>query len=231
VPSHTPSRVCASAWTTQGNFCIYCFLFFFIFSIAGSRSKHFTQTASPSMTTPAKPSLPPSPSFASIDQQGLRPAGLVKQVQLWVSRPGCAARSPKAREANKSLSTSDNPSCQHILAEDADSGRDSLAGVVVEGEVVGVDCFLLEPAIRKINKNRKQWIQKLPWVVHAPNLDSVRQGMLSPTRSTGSVTNLAVSSLAISLALLGNVINLVVPDSVNSLVVPGSPYSMAMGSA
>ena len=56
-------------------------------------------------------------------------------------------------------------------------------------------------------------------------------GTHSPTRSTGSVTNLAVSSCAISLAVLGNVINLVVPDSVNSLVVPGSAYSMAMGSA
>jgi hypothetical protein len=125
----------------------------------------------------------------------------------------------------------EDPTCQHILAEDADGGRDGLAGVVVEGEVVGVDCLLLEPAIGKIKKNRKQWIQKLPWVLHAHNLDSVCEGTLSPTRSTGSVISLAVSSCAISLAVLGNVINLVFPDSVNSLVVPGSAYSMAMGSA
>jgi hypothetical protein len=126
----------------------------------------------------------------------------------------------------------EDPTCQHILAEDGDGGRDGLAGVVVEGEVVGVDCLLLEPAIgkrkRKIENNG---YKKLPWVVHSHNLDSVCEGTLSPTHSTGSVTNLAVSSCAISLAVLGNVINLVVPDSVNSLVVPGSAYSMAMGSA
>jgi hypothetical protein len=50
---------------------------------------------------------------------------------------------------------------QHILAEDGDGGRDGLAGVVVEGEVVGVDCLLLKPAIGKIKKNRKQLIQKI----------------------------------------------------------------------
>ena len=64
MPSHTPSRVCA--WTTQGNFCIHCFLFFFTFPIAGSRSKQSMPTASPSMTTPARPSLPPLPSSASM---------------------------------------------------------------------------------------------------------------------------------------------------------------------
>jgi hypothetical protein len=32
----------------------------------------------------------------------------------------------------------EDPTCQHILGEDGDGGRDGLAGVVVEGEVVGV---------------------------------------------------------------------------------------------
>lgn len=50
-----------------------------------------------------------------------------------------------------------DPTCQHILAEDGDGGRDGLVGVVVEGEVVGIDCLLLEPEIGKIKKNRKQW--------------------------------------------------------------------------
>jgi hypothetical protein len=40
--------------------------------------------------------------------------------------------------------------------EDGDGGRDGLAGVVIEGEVVSVNCLLLEPAIGKIKKNRKQ---------------------------------------------------------------------------
>jgi hypothetical protein len=55
----------------------------------------------------------------------------------------------------------EDPTCQHILAEDGDGGRDGLAGVVIEGEVVGVDCLLLEPAIGKRKKNRKEWIQKI----------------------------------------------------------------------
>ena len=50
----------------------------------------------------------------------------------------------------------EDPTCQHILVEDGDGGRDGLAGVVIEGEVVGVNCLLLEPAIGKIKKNRKQ---------------------------------------------------------------------------
>ena len=41
----------------------------------------------------------------------------------------------------------ENPTCQHILAEDGDVGREGLAGVVVEGEVVNVDCLLLEPRL------------------------------------------------------------------------------------
>jgi hypothetical protein len=52
----------------------------------------------------------------------------------------------------------EDPTCQHILAEDGDGGKDGLAGVVVEGEVVDVDCLLLGPAIGKIKKNRKQKI-------------------------------------------------------------------------
>jgi hypothetical protein len=55
----------------------------------------------------------------------------------------------------------EDPTYQHILAEDGDGGRDGLAGVVVECEVVGVDCLLLEPEIGKIKKNIKQWIQKI----------------------------------------------------------------------
>ena len=124
-----------------------------------------------------------------------------------------------------------DPTSQRILAEDGNGGRDGLVVVVIEGDAVCINCLLLEPAIGKIKKNNKQCIQKLPWVVHAHTLDGVCEGTLSFTHSTGSVTNLAVSSCAISLAVLGNVIKLVVPDSVNSLVVPGSAYSMAMGSA
>jgi hypothetical protein len=55
----------------------------------------------------------------------------------------------------------EDPTCQHILAEDGDGGRDGLAGVVVEGYVVGVDCLILEPAIGKIKKNTKQYIQQI----------------------------------------------------------------------
>ena len=50
---------------------------------------------------------------------------------------------------------------QHILAEDGDDGRDCLAGDVIEGDAVCVKCLLLEPAIGKIKKNRKQYIQKI----------------------------------------------------------------------
>ena len=59
VPLHTLSRLCA--WTTQGNFLYPLFSIFFIFPIAGSRSKHSTPTTSPSATTPARPSPLPSP--------------------------------------------------------------------------------------------------------------------------------------------------------------------------
>jgi hypothetical protein len=58
---------------------------------------------------------------------------------------------------DNSILVVEDPTCQHILAEDGDGGRDGLGGVVVEGEVVGVDCLLLEPAIgkrkRKIENN------------------------------------------------------------------------------
>ena len=84
----------------------------------------------------------------------------------------------------------EDPTCQHILAEDGDGGRDGLAGVVIEGDAVCVNCLLLEPAIGKIKKNRKQCIQKLPWVVHAHTLDGVCEGTLSPTLTTAhSTTN------------------------------------------
>jgi hypothetical protein len=47
-----------------------------------------------------------------------------------------------------------DPTCQHILAEDNDGGRDGLAGVVVEGYVVGVDCFSnLQSEKRQIENN------------------------------------------------------------------------------
>ena len=82
----------------------------------------------------------------------------------------------------------EDPTCQHILAEDGNGGRDGLAGVVIEGDAVGVDCLLLEPAIGKIKKNRKQCIQKLPWVVHAHTLDGVCEGTLSPTLTTAQST-------------------------------------------
>jgi hypothetical protein len=57
-----------------------------------------------------------------------------------------------------------------------------------KGDVVGVDCLLLEPAIRKIMKNIKNVNKKLPWVVHAHTLDSVCEGMLSPTLTTAHRT-------------------------------------------
>jgi hypothetical protein len=55
----------------------------------------------------------------------------------------------------------EDPTSAHILAKDGDGGRDGLAGVVIEGFVVGVDCLILEPAIGKMMKNRKQYIQKV----------------------------------------------------------------------
>ena len=176
VPSHTPSRVCA--WTTQGNFCIHCFLFFFIFPIAGSRSKQFTQTASPSMTTPARPSLPPSPSSASMCWPAGSSTSRIGQTRStvgWadqgVQQDHQKLEKPPSLWAHLTTSCCvvyvwpilvvEDPTCQHILAEDGDGGRDGLAGVVVEGYVVGVDCLILEPAIGKIKKNTKQYIQQI----------------------------------------------------------------------
>ena len=49
----------------------------------------------------------------------------------------------------------------HTCGRRGRGGRDGLAGVVIEGDAVGVDCLLLEPAIGKIKKNRKQCIQKI----------------------------------------------------------------------
>ena len=151
VTSLTPSRV--SAWTTQGNFCIQCFLFFFIFLIAGSRSKQSMPTASTSLTTLARPCLPPSLSSASmcwpagsstsrIDQTcstvGWADQGVWQDLQKLEKPPSLWAY----------LTTSccvvyvwpilvvEDPTCQHILVEDGDGGKDGLAGVGVEGEVV-----------------------------------------------------------------------------------------------
>ena len=79
---------------------------------------------------------------------------------------------------------------QHVFAEDGDGGRDRLAGVVVDGEVVGVDCLLLEPAIGKRKKIENKKYKKLPWVVHAHALDGVSEGALcSPPSTALGATN------------------------------------------
>jgi hypothetical protein len=50
---------------------------------------------------------------------------------------------------------------QHILVEDGHGGRDGLAGVVVEGEVVGIYCLHLKPAIGKIKKIENNVYKKI----------------------------------------------------------------------